>query len=994
MKKFIVIQLAVFLVNTGIWSQGFIDVTTAQGIGMINNGNSLLGVGLSFYDFDKDGWDDLTYSSSNDSLVAYRNLNGTGFQRMELFPFTTDAKQPTWVDYDNDGDADIMWSKRSNGTKLWRNDGNMNFTDVTASLNMPTNGPRHGYGYSWGDYDKDGWLDVYVCLYNSEPFIRNYLLHNNGNGTFTNLASSAGVDVGAYLSLQSAWIDVNEDGWPDLYVINEGQENHLFINDGDGTFTNMAAAAGVLANIQSMTNSWNDYDHDGDWDVYITEALFGNILFQNNGNGTFTNVAAAAGVTVGSYCWGAQWIDIDHDTWDDLHVTTATNILNQDFFYTNNGDGTFTNALLAVFSQDFNFTYASAKGDFNHDGYWDMSVTRVGTTSYQLLEGIAGDNNWVKLSLEGTHSNRDAIGSKIDYFIGNTHLMKYTKCGENYLSQNSQHEILSMGSVGQIDSLIITWPRGLVERFYNIQAGEWLELVEGENTNIEVTYIGASTICPEQFARIDAGAGASYLWNTDEVSRTIDVTNPGSYSVEVTDINGYVFSAEIEVTQQAAWNVTETVEQISCSYNQDGFIDISSEQVGSILWNDGNQGSMRDNLEAGIYQYTLISNAGCIYSSEIEIIAPDAPVINEERISPLCFNSGDGQINILIENQQATILWNDNNQSFSRNDLIAESYHYIIQFDECSYNGEVILENPQEIMYTLDIENISCFGLEDGAATFDITGGTGLLEVMIASGMSGALALGVHAFEITDQNDCSVFGEFEINEPEVITYNLSTENVSCFGFEDGEVLIDVSGGTGISEIIVSAQNISSLAAAYYTFEIIDQNNCSVFGEFEITEPSELIATVEITHADNGPNGTATVSVEGGSEPYGYLWSNESVNAEATGLVQGTYTCEVTDDNGCTTVVEANIIDVKVSEIVNASWKVYPNPTNDFLRIEGTDSGKILSVSIYNLQGSLVRIFNSLLGTTLILDLTNLASGEYCLSILSETGGSSQMIVVR
>lgn len=923
MKKLIILHLVFVLLHNFTSAQGFIDVTSSQGIEMINNGNSLLGVGLSFYDFDKDGWDDLTYSSSNDSLVVYRNLGGTGFERMELFPFTTDAKQPTWVDYDNDGDADIMWSKRSSGTKLFRNDGNMQFTDVTANLNMPTGGPRHAYGYSWGDYNKDGWLDVYVCLYNSEPFIRNYLLRNNGDGTFSNVATAAGVDVGAYLSLQSVWMDVNEDSWPDLYVINEGQENHLFINDGDGTFTNMAAAAGVLANIQSMTNSWNDYDHDGDWDVYITEALFGNILFRNNGNGTFTNVAAEAGVTVGSYCWGAKWIDFDHDTWDDLHVTTATNILNQDFFYINNGDGTFTDAQFPIFSQDLNFTYASAKGDFDHDGFWDMSVTRMGNTSYQLLQGIPTENNWVKLSLQGTHSNRDAIGANVDYYIGGTRLRKYTKCGEDYLSQNSQHDILSLGTAESIDSLIITWPRGLVEKFYNIPAGEWLELIEGENTTREIVFVGATTICPDQPATLDAGEGASYLWNTEEVTRTIDVSAPGLYTVEITDNNGYVFMAELQVENFDEWDVAEMIDQISCSYNADGAIEIMSGQEVDILWSDGAEGFVRQELQEGNYEYTLTSTEGCTYTSAVQIIAPAQPVVNTDVLSPLCSGGSDGQAHVLVEDQQATIIWSDGDDSFIKDELTAGTYLFTVFFGECLYEMDVV-----------------------------------------------------------------------VNEPDPISFTYTTQDVSCFGAENGEVNFEISGGTGEPEIILSSGISGSLPGGDYTFEIRDQNDCSVFGEFTIAEPALLTASIQVTNANNGSNGSAVVTVDGGTEPYEYLWSNNLTTPEITGIPQGNYTCQIIDANDCLVTANASVIDVKVSEIDAFDWNVYPNPAKDFVRIEGINEASFLGLSLYNLQGSLVRSLYTKSTTNLILDLSGLTGGDYYLTIMTTEGHYSKMIMIR
>lgn len=925
MKLNLLFTLLFITVYQGLNSQGFIDVTSAQGINMINNGNSILGVGLSFYDFDKDGWDDLTYSSSNDSLVLYRNLQGQGFQRIEMAPFifTTDAKQPTWVDYDNDGDADLMWSKRSNGTRLYRNDGNMVFTDVTASLNMPTGGPRHVYGFSWADYDKDGWLDVYMCLYNNEAFIRNYLLRNNGNGTFTNVASSAGVDLGAFNSFQSVWLDINKDSWPDLYVINDlSQDSHLFINNGNGTFQNIAVSAGVTANIQAMSNSWSDYDQDGDWDLYITEALMGNILYRNNGDNTFTNVAADAGVLVNSYCWGAQWIDYDHNTLEDLHVTSATNILNQDFFYINNGDGTFTNPLWPVFSEDYNFTFASAKGDFNHDGYWDLSVTRTGTTSYQLLQGVAGDNNWVKLSLEGTHSNRDAIGTQIDYYLANKHLMKYTKCGENFLSQNSQYEILSMGDAEFIDSLVITWPRGLVERFYNVPAGEWLSLIEGENTQLNLSFIGPEIICPDQFATIDAGPGVSYMWSNGQTSRTIEVTAPGNYSVSVTDANGYVFTANIDVTASAEWDVEENVTPVSCDYLQDGVIEVISSNDVTIQWQDNTTEFIRTNLGEGVYQYTLTSEAGCAFSSSVELTAPEAPSISSMSVDPLCYGASDGNITVQTDAEFATILWSDNNESFERESLGSGVYSYTVTVGTCTYSDEIELSDPEQLTFDISISNVTCNGANDGSVVLVPAGGTGSYDIQLSSGSNIQLSPGTYSFGISDQNDCSVSGVFEITEPEILT-----------------------------------------------------------------------AAVEVENANDGNNGSAEVIVTGGVEPYEFLWNNEMETAVISGIGQGTYVCTVTDANNCTISAEGYILDINVSELIVSEWLLYPNPASDFIVVQSPDNTSVKSILISDVKGRIIEMIPVFSLKRILVDLKKLSAGNYILRADCDNGTSKSFEVI-
>ena len=309
-KKELYFSLALFFISSTLFSQGFNDVTNLYNINVFPSGSIVQGSGCSFYDFNKDGLDDLTYAVRNDSVVCYRNT-GSGFVRMEVVPNSTDIKSAIWVDFDNDGDSDLMTCKLGNTSRFYRNDGNFMMTNITDSLGIPSISGTNIYGCAWGDYDRDGFLDAYFCTFNTPQTsgsggpILNYLCHNNGNGGFDEVAVLAGVSDGSRENFQPAWIDVNMDGWLDIYLISElDGGNAMYLNNGDGTFTDVSDLNGSGIEILSMSNSWSDYDHDGDWDLYSTNNITGNVLLQNN-NGQFTDVAPQVGLTVGSYCWGA-----------------------------------------------------------------------------------------------------------------------------------------------------------------------------------------------------------------------------------------------------------------------------------------------------------------------------------------------------------------------------------------------------------------------------------------------------------------------------------------------------------------------------------------------------------------------------------------------------------------------------------------------------------------------------------------------------------------
>ncbi|MFM7726846.1 MAG: FG-GAP repeat domain-containing protein, partial [Flavobacteriales bacterium] len=305
--------------------------------------------GVSWYDFDHDGWDDLTIGQGNDAILVLRNVNGV-LTLVYAFPNTTQVKSIQWVDYDNDGDSDFFICAANAGCKLWRNDGALSFTDVSANLALPSAGDD-AMGASWADFDRDGFLDVYVCNYFSE----NWLLHNLGNGTFENVAHVVGVDNGSQPSYMSTWVDYNNDCLLDLYVANDlGFPSEMFENNGTG-FTAVGSTIGLNVSIEAMGLCWSDYDNDLDLDVYITNVASGNRLMRNDG-GVFTNVAFESGAAVQALSWGCMWMDIDHDTYDDLHVLTQAPLVNQNinFLLKQQSDHSFTNiSMLADMGNSF-----------------------------------------------------------------------------------------------------------------------------------------------------------------------------------------------------------------------------------------------------------------------------------------------------------------------------------------------------------------------------------------------------------------------------------------------------------------------------------------------------------------------------------------------------------------------------------------------------------------------------------------------------------------
>jgi hypothetical protein len=354
------------------------------------------------------------------------------------------------------------------------------------------------YGAGFADYNLDGYLDLYICNYNStaDPAtLENYLLRNNGDLTFSDVTAQAGGGNGVQLTLGCVWFDYDKDGWPDLFVFNDKEiyDNALYHNNGDGTFWNLASFTGTNHAINAMSGTSGDYNNDGWLDLYVTNGpIVGNLLLKNNSGFTFTNEAAVSGVQVFDMCWSAQWIDYDNNMWQDLYVAVRDwdETPTPNHFFINNGNGTFTYDVdQEHFPNDDRIGWSNALGDLNNDGFQDL----VQFTDYASPMGLwlneGNNNHYIKVSLTGVVSNRDAVGSWIECHAGGVAQHRYTYCGEDYLAQDSQHEIIGLKQFSVIDSLVVHWPSGLTESWYDVQADQHLEITAGSTltTSLNIT---------------------------------------------------------------------------------------------------------------------------------------------------------------------------------------------------------------------------------------------------------------------------------------------------------------------------------------------------------------------------------------------------------------------------------------------------------------------------------------------------------------------------
>lgn len=479
-KNFIIF----FLINSFFCfgQLSFQDNATLLGVGF-SYGSSYLGGGVSFCDFDNDGWDDLTFATTNgENIYFFKNINGT-FNKVDLGINTSNHnKQVIWVDFDNDGDKDLFVTSVNGENKFFRNEGNLLFTDITATCGLFTN-DLYTYGASFGDIDNDGDLDVFISNRDVTTANQHNYLYRNDNGFFVDISATSGITLGNQLSFCSSFFDYDNDGDQDIYVSNDkyAQINRLYQNDGFGNFTDVSVISGAGIAIDAMSTTIGDYNNDGWFDIYITNTTGGNFHLRNNGDGTFTNVASSVGTAFYSIGWGAVFLDADNDSDLDLYVSGMRDGSNGDLpsaFYENQGDNTYLIPTSIGFANDTRVSFSNAIGDFNNDGLPDIVVMNDTDNNFLWENTTTNSNNWLKVKLQGVTSNRDGIGSKIEVFANGKSQYRYTLCGEGYLGQNSGTKIFGLGTATSIDYVKVTWPSGTVDLLNNIFPNQILNIIE------------------------------------------------------------------------------------------------------------------------------------------------------------------------------------------------------------------------------------------------------------------------------------------------------------------------------------------------------------------------------------------------------------------------------------------------------------------------------------------------------------------------------------
>ncbi len=527
-----------------------VDVAREAGINVLNICGGLSkdyivevnGNGAAFFDYNNDGHLDILIVNGStlenlkrggDPMVTLYRNNGNG-----TFTDVTAQSGLTkkgWgmgvcvADYDNDGYEDVYITAYGPNV-LFHNNGNGTFSDVTAKAGVGD--PHWSTGCAFGDYDRDGFVDLYVanyltfdektvpkrgaspqCQYMGVPVMcgprglpgePDTLYRNNGDGTFTDVTQRAGIRDPGYYGFGVIFTDYDNDGWPDIYVANDSTPHFLFHNNRDGTFSEVGLFAGVALGGEGQMQAGmgvdaGDYNNSGNFSIFVTNFSHdSNVLYQNNGDGTFTDVTFPAGLGESSLpylAWGTGFVDLDNGGLLDIFIANGhvypevdkyglgTKFLERKQVYRNLGNGRFEEVAEQIGGDLLveKSSRGAAFGDFDNDGKIDVLVVNLNDRPTLLHNESVNRNHWLTLKLVGTKSNRDAIGARVMLEAAGRVQTAEVRSGGSYLSNNDSRVHFGLGGASRISYVKVRWPSGLEETSNDIRADQFLHVTEGKD---------------------------------------------------------------------------------------------------------------------------------------------------------------------------------------------------------------------------------------------------------------------------------------------------------------------------------------------------------------------------------------------------------------------------------------------------------------------------------------------------------------------------------
>ena len=927
---------------------------------------------MTVADLDNNGIKDVVAGMGSTGSIALISFNGTTYSaNISVLQGSNFFWQNISVgDFNNDGYQDIFGCDDVNWSKLYINNGNGTFRRManaiqsisiatgTLTLNVQT-GLNFPVGQSvYVAYNSDNYMKGNVVSYTGSTLVVN-ITNTVGSGTFggwsidqntvINFITHPGNwgntgDPNNSGNYGTVWTDFDSDGDLDFYIAKCRQSSsdpndlrridELFINDGTYKFKEVAAARGLANGWQTWTASFGDIDNDGDFDVAAINNDHISQIFENDGTGNYTELISANISTSGIYPLESQFEDFDNDGYVDLFVTGDDDYI----YYHNNGDKTFTrvNSLLST-----NGVMSFATGDLNHDGFIDIyaSLGDIYNNPSPTFDDILYLNNgntvnhFISFDLQGTVSNNDAIGANVVIYGPWGMQRREVRSGESYGTCNSFTLHFGLGINQSVDSATVIWPSGIVQHLYNLEADQFVSIIENVCVLSGNTIDGPLAICNGQSTTLTAAQGfSSYLWSDGSTGNSLTTSTPASYSVLVTNASGCSALSPTITLENNPIEIPTILTNGDSTFCQGNSITLTSSPGNSYNWSNGATSQSVNITESGTYSVSVAGTCQSFSSTPINVnVYPaPAPVVNGG------FVNNQGSVTLTATGNNLT--WYDNlagtnivgtGPTFVTPNISSTTTYYVR--DSYTYGGGIEYVGQNHFTGT---SSYSGSNATNANLIFDAFDNFLLKKVKVYTDTPGERVI-----ILTDASN-AILDSIRVNIPidsSIVTLNfnisagigyklgtLASQNTSAFGFAGPRLKRSQGASVTYPYLInnlVSISNSSQGLNVYYYFynwEIEKSSTvCTsplvpVDAEVIITETSNLSSNNQVSVFPNPASGVLNVNFNNSSNSVFNLFdaagrkvmSKNLVNANNTidiiGLAKGIYQVQVVNGENVTT----------------------------------------------------------------------------------------------
>ncbi len=899
------------------------------------NNNTITGpICRAFADANGDYRDDIIRVNDLNRLnIDISSDNGSRFINYNLGSFSGDAWTIGVGDIDNDGINEVLTSGVYNGMTIWKSENrNTDFIKLSSSSK-----DFFAQASNFVDINNDGWLDAFIC--NDEGLSKIFI--NNGSGQL--IDSSGYIDMTTQVpsdnsgNYSSEWTDIDGDGDLDLYIakcrINATEFNDprrinaLYIND-NGNFVESGEEFGINIGAQTWTANFGDIDNDGDMDLFLANHEFRSQLFENIDNNRFSEIEIfESGQELNSYTYQSAMYDFNNDGFIDILLAGEN-----DFLLINNGNKTF-NAISNAFGLKDIASFAL--GDANHDGFIDVlaSYKIFGFTNSipdRLYENFTNENHFIAINLQGTLSNRNGIGTRVEIFGEWGTQTRILQSGNGYGVTHSLQVHFGLNDTMDIDSLKIFWPSGQLDTYKDLSVDAFYLAIE--NSCLEmIPSINASNVildCIDSTSLLTIVTESETEWSNGILSDSIVINEAGNYYAEINTTNNCNLSSQSIIIEDLKLPTTPEINVLdSILICDNSLVKLSDRLSNPYQWSDGTFGRINNINKNG--NYFLLNSNYCdtVYSDTVNL-----SFINEENFSKLISDTINNPSEVLLNPMHNNIKWYsdfETTQLISEDDIFLTS---LVSKDTSFYYTVEIVSSPPNYIGGAKIEETngdSKVQLESIALTtwFDV-----LKKSTLKSFKVNSLAKGPRRFLIVGRSVNQLFAD--------ITIDLDT---------------------GIQEVVLDTE----LDVGDYFIQTDETVNLANFGN---PGPQLYLITNNLTYPYNIGNLARINTTVLGNNYFGYFFDlNMSEDSEFCEF--GPYTYQIIYDP-----ISGD------SEIINNKFKIFPNPFSEIIKVKGEN--KVQCYTILSFLGEKIKTScpNS---KVFEIDTESLPFGTYMLYLESE-----------